>query len=223
MSRIGMKEMLEAGAHFGHQTERWNPKMAPYIFGPRNGIHIIDLQQTVPLFRSAYEFMNSTVSKGGKVLFVGTKKQAQDVVKSAAIDSNQFYVNHRWLGGMLTNFKTIKQSIERLRKLSEMSSNGTFERLPVAGIVASSSIVFSAAYSIYMFNRIAFGGSFSKFFTESLSDLTKREFFILFTLVIFTVLLGIYPNFVLDGLHYNISGVVYGIESNGLYLTQGRF
>lgn len=98
-----------------------------------------------------------------------------------------------------------------------LSLYGTFERLPVVGILASSTLLFSAAYSIYMFNRIAFGGSFSKFFTESLSDLTKREFFILFTLVFFTVLLGIYPNFVLDGLHYNISGVVYGIESNGLY------
>jgi small subunit ribosomal protein S2 len=135
MSKIGMREMLEAGAHFGHSTRRWNPKMAPFIFGPRNGIHIIDLQQTVPLFKNAYEFMKTTVSRGGKVLFVGTKKQAQEVVKDAAGNANQFYVNYRWLGGMLTNFKTIKQSIERLRKLSEMSTDGTFEKLPKKEVV----------------------------------------------------------------------------------------
>jgi small subunit ribosomal protein S2 len=130
MSKIGMREMLEAGAHFGHATRRWNPKMGPYIFGPRNGIHIIDLQKTVPMFKSAYEFMRQTSAKGGKVLFVGTKKQAQEVIKTAAIDANQYYVNYRWLGGMLTNFKTIKQSIERLRKLTDLSTDGTFERLP---------------------------------------------------------------------------------------------
>jgi small subunit ribosomal protein S2 len=130
MSKIGMREMLEAGAHFGHSTRRWNPKMAPYIFGPRNGIHIIDLQQTVGLFKNAYDFMRNTVARGGKVLFVGTKKQAQEVVKNAAADANQFYVNYRWLGGMLTNFKTIKQSVERLRKLSDMANDGTFDKLP---------------------------------------------------------------------------------------------
>lgn len=130
MSKIGMREMLEAGAHFGHSTRRWNPKMAPYIFGPRNGVHIIDLQQTVGLFKNAYEFMRGQVAKGGKVLFVGTKKQAQEAVKEAALDANQYYVNYRWLGGMLTNFKTIKQSIERLRKVSEMSTDGTFDKLP---------------------------------------------------------------------------------------------
>jgi small subunit ribosomal protein S2 len=135
MSKIGMREMLEAGAHFGHSTRRWNPKMAPFIFGPRNGIHIIDLQQTVPLFKNAYEFMRGTVSKGGKILFVGTKKQAQEIIKESAGSANQFYVNYRWLGGMLTNFKTIKQSIERLRKLSEMSTDGTFERLPKKEVV----------------------------------------------------------------------------------------
>ncbi len=135
MSKIGMREMLEAGAHFGHSTRRWNPKMAPYIFGPRNGIHIIDLQKTVGLFKDAYEFMRTTVSKGGKVLFVGTKKQAQEIIKEAALSSNQYYVNYRWLGGMLTNFKTIKQSIERLRKLSEMSTDGTFEKLPKKEVV----------------------------------------------------------------------------------------
>jgi len=135
MSKIGMREMLEAGAHFGHSTRRWNPKMAPFIFGPRNGVHIIDLQQTVGLFKNAYEFMRTTVSKGGKILFVGTKKQAQEVVKDSALNANQFYVNYRWLGGMLTNFRTIKQSIERLRKLSEMSADGTFERLPKKEVV----------------------------------------------------------------------------------------
>jgi small subunit ribosomal protein S2 len=130
MSKIGMREMLEAGAHFGHSTRRWNPKMAPYIFGPRNGVHIIDLQQTVGLFKNAYEFMRGQVAKGGKILFVGTKKQAQEAVKEAALDANQYYVNYRWLGGMLTNFKTIKQSIERLRKVSEMATDGTFDKLP---------------------------------------------------------------------------------------------
>ena len=130
MSKIGMREMLEAGAHFGHSTRRWNPKMAPYIFGPRNGIHIIDLQQTVGLFKNAYEFMRAITSRGGKVLFVGTKKQAAEAIKEAALDANQYFVNYRWLGGMLTNFKTIKQSIERLRKLSEMSQDGTFDKLP---------------------------------------------------------------------------------------------
>lgn len=127
--------MLEAGAHFGHSTRRWNPKMAPYIFGPRNGIHIIDLQQTVPLFKNAYEFMRNTVGKGGKILFVGTKKQAQEIIRDSAFNANQYYVNYRWLGGMLTNFRTIKQSIERLRKLSEMKIDGTFERLPKKEVV----------------------------------------------------------------------------------------
>lgn len=135
MTTIGMREMLEAGAHFGHQTQRWNPKMARYIFGPRNGIHIIDLQQTVPLFKIAYEFLRNTTAKGGKVLFVGTKKQAQEVIEQSALDANQYYINHRWLGGMLTNFKTIKQSIERMRKISEMSQNGTFEKLPKKEVI----------------------------------------------------------------------------------------
>jgi small subunit ribosomal protein S2 len=135
MSKIGMREMLEAGAHFGHSTRRWNPKMAPFIFGPRNGIHVIDLQQTVGLFKDAYEFMRTTVSKGGKVLFVGTKKQAQEIIKDSALSANQYYVNYRWLGGMLTNFQTIKQSIERLRKLSTMATDGTFEQLPKKEVV----------------------------------------------------------------------------------------
>lgn len=135
MSVIGMREMLEAGAHFGHQTQRWNPKMSRYIFGPRNGIHIIDLQQTVPLFKDAYEFLRNTTNKGGKILFVGTKKQAQEVIKESALDANQYFVNHRWLGGMLTNFKTIKQSIERMKKISDMSSDGTFEKLPKKEVI----------------------------------------------------------------------------------------
>lgn len=135
MSKIGMREMLEAGAHFGHSTHRWNPKMSPYIFGPRNGIHIIDLQQTVPLFKNAYEFIKNTVSKGGKILFVGTKKQAQEIIKDSALGANQFYVNYRWLGGMLTNFKTIKLSVERLKALNDMSTDGTFDRLPKKEVV----------------------------------------------------------------------------------------
>ncbi len=135
MSKIGMREMLEAGAHFGHTTRRWNPKMAPFIFGPRNGIHIIDLQKTVGLFKNAYEHLRHTVGKGGKVLFVGTKKQAQEIIKTASADANQYYVNYRWLGGMLTNFKTIKQSIERFAKLSTMATDGTFEKLPKKEVV----------------------------------------------------------------------------------------
>ena len=114
-----MKHLLEAGVHFGHQTSRWNPKMKPYIFGARNGIHIIDLQQTVTLFRDACEFAREVGARGGTVLFVGTKKQAQDAVKTAAERCGQFYVHNRWLGGTLTNFQTIKQSIERLRRLEE--------------------------------------------------------------------------------------------------------
>lgn len=130
MSRIGMREMLEAGAHFGHQTRRWNPKMSKFIFGPRNGIHIIDLQQTVGLMKNAYEFIAKTVAEGGKVLFVGTKKQAQDPIAEEALRSGQYYVNNRWLGGMLTNFKTVKQSVDRMRAIEEMSKDGTFDKLP---------------------------------------------------------------------------------------------
>jgi small subunit ribosomal protein S2 len=115
-----MKSLLEAGVHFGHQTSRWNPKMKPYIFGARNGIYIIDLQQTVKLFRDAYIFIRDVAAQGGTVLFVGTKKQAQDPVREEAERSGMFFVNNRWLGGTLTNFQTIKQSIERLKKLEEM-------------------------------------------------------------------------------------------------------
>ncbi len=130
MSTVTMKQMLEAGVHFGHQTKRWNPKMKPYIFGARNGIYIIDLQQTVVLWRRAYEFMVDLASRGEKVLFVGTKKQAQEVIAEEATRANMFYVNNRWLGGTLTNFKTVKGSIERLRTIERMEADGTFEKLP---------------------------------------------------------------------------------------------
>jgi len=120
MTEISMKQLLEAGVHFGHQTSRWNPKMKPYIFGARNGIYIIDLQQTVKLFRSAYDFARDLAAQGGTILFVGTKKQAQDIVREEAERCGMFHVNNRWLGGMLTNFQTIKASIERLKKLEEI-------------------------------------------------------------------------------------------------------
>ncbi|MES2989242.1 MAG: 30S ribosomal protein S2, partial [Pseudomonadota bacterium] len=119
---VSMQALLESGAHFGHQTHRWNPKMKPYIFGDRNGVHIIDLSQTVPLFARALEFVNSTVAAGGKVLFVGTKRQAQEPIAEAARRSGQHFVNHRWLGGMLTNWKTISGSIKRLKTLEEQLS-----------------------------------------------------------------------------------------------------
>ncbi len=127
MSSISMKELLEAGVHFGHQTKRWNPKMKPYIFGARNGIYIIDLQKTVRYFKSAYNFVRETAEDGSTILFVGTKKQAQDSVAEEALRCGQYYVNQRWLGGMLTNFSTVKQSIERLKKLDAMFEDGTIE------------------------------------------------------------------------------------------------
>src|SRR3989449_3010013 len=120
MTDVTMKQLLEAGVHFGHQTSRWNPKMKPYIFGARNGIYIIDLQQTVKMFRACYDFVRDLAAAGGTMLFVGTKKQAQDIIREEAERCGQFYVNNRWLGGMLTNFQTIKASIERLKKLEEM-------------------------------------------------------------------------------------------------------
>ncbi|OGP82138.1 MAG: 30S ribosomal protein S2 [Deltaproteobacteria bacterium RBG_13_65_10] len=129
MAGVSMKELLEAGVHFGHQTKRWNPKMKPYIFGARNGIYIVDLQQTVTLFRQAYDFIVKTVSRGGKVLFVGTKKQAQEAIAEAARRAGMFHVNNRWLGGMLTNFRTIKKSIDRLKQLETMREDGTFAKL----------------------------------------------------------------------------------------------
>ncbi|MBR0551569.1 30S ribosomal protein S2 [Stakelama marina] len=122
---VTMQQLLESGAHFGHQTHRWNPKMKPYIFGDRNGIHIIDLSQTVPLFARALDFISQTVASGGKVLFVGTKRQAQQPVAEAAMRSGQHFVNHRWLGGMLTNWKTISGSIKRLKSLEERLSGDT--------------------------------------------------------------------------------------------------
>jgi small subunit ribosomal protein S2 len=120
MNEVTMKQLLEAGVHFGHQTSRWNPKMRPYIFGARNGIHIIDLQQTVDLFREACDFIRETAARGGNVLFVGTKKQAQEPIKAESDRCGQSYVSVRWLGGTLTNFQTIKQSIERLKKNEEI-------------------------------------------------------------------------------------------------------
>ena len=122
---VSMNQLIEAGAHFGHQTHRWNPRMKPYIFGERSGIHILDLSQTVPLFARALDFVSGTVAAGGKVLFVGTKRQAQDPIAEAARKSGQHFVNHRWLGGMLTNWKTISQSIKRLKTLEEKLSGDT--------------------------------------------------------------------------------------------------
>ncbi|MGH7813275.1 MAG: 30S ribosomal protein S2 [Candidatus Binataceae bacterium] len=123
MTEISMKQLLEAGVHFGHQTSRWNPKMKPYIFGARNGIYIIDLQQTVKLLRDTCEFIRDLAAQGGTMLFVGTKKQAQEIVKEEAERCGMFYVNNRWLGGMLTNFQTIRASIDRLRKLEEIMAD----------------------------------------------------------------------------------------------------
>ena len=130
MSVISMKQLLEAGVHFGHQTRRWNPKMAPYIYTERNGIHIIDLQKSVGMVDDAYNVISDIVSQGGTVLFVGTKKQAQDAVKTEAERCGMYYVNERWLGGMLTNFKTIQSRIERLKAIERMAEDGTFEVLP---------------------------------------------------------------------------------------------
>jgi small subunit ribosomal protein S2 len=127
---ITMKQLLEAGVHFGHQTKRWNPKMKPYIFGARNGIYIIDLQKTVGLARQALRFVSDAAAKGGSVLFVGTKKQAQDAVREEAARSGMFFVTNRWLGGTLTNFKTVKQGIDRLKTIEKMAADGTYERLP---------------------------------------------------------------------------------------------
>ncbi len=125
MAYITMKELLEAGVHFGHQTKRWNPKMKPYIFGARNGIYIIDLQKTVRMFRVAYDFIVDTVAKGKSVLFVGTKKQAREAIYEEANRCEMFYVHNRWLGGMLTNFQTIKKSIDRLNYLNEIENDGS--------------------------------------------------------------------------------------------------
>ena len=130
MSVISMKQLLEAGVHFGHQTRRWNPKMAPYIFTERNGIYIIDLQKTSRKVDEAYAAVKSIAAEGGKVLFVGTKKQAQEAMKTEAERCGMFYVNNRWLGGMLTNFKTIRSRIDRMIELETMEADGTFDVLP---------------------------------------------------------------------------------------------
>ena len=130
MAHITMKQLLEAGVHFGHQTRRWNPKMKPFIFGERNGIHIIDLQQTLKYFEIAYEFVVNLVAEGGKLLFVGTKKQAQDSIREEAERCGMYYVNYRWLGGTLTNFRTIRQSVEKLKRIESWFEDGTIERFP---------------------------------------------------------------------------------------------
>lgn len=129
MSAVSMREMLEAGVHFGHQTHRWNPKMKRFIFTDRNGIHIIDLSQTVRLFRRAYDTVRDVAAQGGRVLFVGTKRQSADILEEEAKRCGEFYVRHRWLGGTLTNFQTIKRSIERLREMERMVEDGTAEML----------------------------------------------------------------------------------------------
>jgi len=128
MAYVSMKQLLETGVHFGHQTRRWNPKMRPYIFGARNGIHIIDLQQTVKLFQKAHDFLVETVAKGGRIIFVGTKRQAQEAVKKEAERAGQYFVTNRWMGGMLTNFQTIRGSIDRLKKLEAAFADGTIKR-----------------------------------------------------------------------------------------------
>jgi len=130
MAVVSMKQLLEAGVHFGHQTRRWNPKMAPYIFTERNGIYIIDLQKTVKKLDEAYNFVFNTASEGGEILFVGTKKQAADSIKEEAERAGAHYVNARWLGGMMTNFKTIQNRIKRLEQLHTMETDGTFDLLP---------------------------------------------------------------------------------------------
>jgi len=135
MAVISMKQLLEAGVHFGHQTRRWNPKMAKYIFTERNGIYIIDLQKTVKKVEEAYNFIREVSANGGKVLFVGTKKQAQDSVKEEAERCGMFFINQRWLGGTLTNFSTIQKRIQRLHQLEAMESDGTFEVLPKKEVI----------------------------------------------------------------------------------------
>src|ERR671920_105631 len=155
LPEYSMRQLLEAGVHFGHHTRRWNPKMAPYIFGVRNGIHIIDLEQSVPLLRQGLEAIREVVAGGGRVLFVGTKRQAQEPIAEAAKRCGQYYVNYRWLGGMLTNFKTTSQSIRRLRELEEHISQEEIAvreantlRIPVVAILDSNSAPDGIAYPI---------------------------------------------------------------------------
>ncbi len=135
MAVVSMKQLLEAGVHFGHQTRRWNPKMAPYIFTERNGIYIIDLQKTVRKLDEAYNFVHNVVAEGGEILFVGTKKQAADSIKDEATRAGAHYVNARWLGGMMTNFKTIQRRIARLEQLHTMETDGTFDLLPKKEVI----------------------------------------------------------------------------------------
>lgn len=129
MATVSMRDMLKAGVHFGHQTRYWNPKMKPFIFGARNKVHIINLEKTVPMFNDALAELNKIASRKGKILFVGTKRAASEAVKDAANSCDQFFVNHRWLGGMLTNWKTVRQSIKRLKDTETQSQDGTFEKL----------------------------------------------------------------------------------------------
>ncbi len=129
MATVSMRDMLKAGVHFGHQTRYWNPKMKPFIFGARNKVHIINLEKTVPMFNEALAELNKIASRKGKILFVGTKRAASEAVKEAANSCDQFFVNHRWLGGMLTNWKTVRQSIKRLKDLETQSQDGTFDKL----------------------------------------------------------------------------------------------
>ncbi|MBM9535879.1 30S ribosomal protein S2 [Desulfobulbus alkaliphilus] len=130
MATVTMRQMLEAGLHFGHQTRRWNPKMKPYIYGPRNGIYIVNLDITMKLFRKAYATMVDTVAKGGSVLFVGTKRQGQTIIREEAERCGMYFINHRWLGGMMTNFQTIKNSVDRLKKIENMQTDGSINRFP---------------------------------------------------------------------------------------------
>lgn len=135
MAVISMKQLLEAGVHFGHQTRRWNPKMSRYIFTERNGIYIIDLQKTVKKVEEAYQFVRELAANGGKILFVGTKKQAQESVRDEAERCGMYYINQRWLGGTLTNFETIQKRIQRLHQLGEMETDGTFDVLPKKEVI----------------------------------------------------------------------------------------
>ena len=135
MAVVSMKQLLEAGVHFGHQTRRWNPKMAPYIYTERNGIYIIDLQKTVKKLEEAYNFVRDTAANGGNILFVGTKKQAQDAIREEAARCGGYYVNARWLGGMLTNFRTMRTRIDRLAQLRKMEEDGTFAMLPKKEVI----------------------------------------------------------------------------------------
>ncbi len=130
MANVTMRQMLEAGLHFGHQTRRWNPKMKPYIYGPRNGIYIINLDKTMQLFNRAYDFIANEVAGGGNILFVGTKRQAQEIIREEAERCGMYYINHRWLGGTLTNYQTIRKGIERLKSIEAMQEDGSINRFP---------------------------------------------------------------------------------------------